>query len=115
MASESVTKEFSDAELDAMSSFGPAIDDETMERMEMGAQGAGIPRRLTLIAMARGADELSRISIEKPEAFGEMLTDIEIFRDHAKALFETAEAAVFRMKIADCRGHNVEAVPSAKE
>jgi len=115
MASESVTKQLSDEDMDAMANFCPAIDDETMGRMEDGAQGIGVSRRLTLFAMARGADDLSRLSIEEPQVFGAMLADIETFRDHAKALHETADAAIFRMKIADCRGRNVELVPQSKE
>lgn len=100
MANESVAPDLmDDDELAALADFGPAIDDETMERMEKSAQGIGIPRRLTLVAMARDAETLSKLSIESPEAFGAMLADIETFRDHAKALHETAESAVLRMQI----------------
>lgn len=109
MANESVTSDdLNEAEMEALANFGPAIDDEEMERMEKGAQGAGVSRRLTLVAMARDADTLSKFSIESPEAFGEHLAYVESFRDHAKALLEVAEAALLRMQIADCRDHEAQ-------
>ena len=94
--------------MDAIANFGPAIDDEAMERMEKMAssQAVGQGRRCALIAMARDADTLSNLSIESPDAFAEMLGAIEDFRDHAKRLFDAAEAAAMRMKIADCRDMN---------
>lgn len=104
MARRKVAREkFTDAELDAMANFGPAITDDDMHRMEEGAQGFGIERRLTLIALARDANTLSQMSLDDPESFAEMLGGIESFRDHAKALLHGAEHAVLRMKIADCR------------
>lgn len=109
MATESVSPTpMSDEELAKFADFGPVIDDEMLERMEKGAKGIGIARRLTLVAMARDADTLSKLSIESPEAFGEMLAEVERFRDHTNALHETAKAAICRMQVADCRGHAIE-------
>lgn len=87
-----------------LENFPAAIDAETMRKMEEGAQRAGVNRRLVLLALARDADALSRVSVEAPEAFGEMLEGVDSFLQHAKALHEAAEAAAFRLRVADCRG-----------
>ena len=83
--------------------FGPAIDDETMRRMEEGAssKGTGISRRIVLLVVCRSAEQLGQISLDEPECYSQMRGDVESFRDHAKALLEVAEAAVLRMKICD--------------
>ena len=104
---------FTDEELDEVANFAPAFDDELMEKMESAASSKerGQQRRLCLLACARSAEDLSKLSIEEPEAFDEMLELVEMFKVHAKGLYEMAEAADARMKIADCRGE--EAQPAA--
>lgn len=85
--------------------FGPAIDDETMAKMEAGATSKerGLSRRYTLLVMARDAESLAKLSIDNPSAYAEMREAIDDFKSHAEALLEIAEAASFRMSIADCR------------
>jgi len=104
---------FTDEEIDEFANFAPAFDDEVMEQLESAASSKERrqQRRLCLLACARSADDLSKISIEEPEAFGEMLDLVEIFKVHAKGLYEMAQSADARMKIADCRSE--EAQPAA--
>ena len=83
----------------------PAIDDATMMKMEKAAcsEARGQQRRLCLVALARGLDDLEKLSIKEPKAFGDMLAMTEIFLEHAKGLVEVAEKAVFRLNLADSR------------
>ncbi len=97
--------QLSDEELDALASFGPGISEDQVNQLEKSAttQERGQQRRLCLVACARSADDLSKLSMESPEAFGEMLECIEAFKEHAKGLAELSESAYVRMLIADCR------------
>lgn len=70
-----------------------------MERTASG-DSCGMHRRLAFLACARSADELSKLNFENPEAFEEMLDNIEVFKDHAQALAEIVETACFRMSLA---------------
>ncbi len=101
---------FTDEEFDELANFAPAFDDEVMEQLESAAsnKARGQQRRLCLLACARSADDLSKISVEIPEAFGEMLELVEMFKVHAKGLYEMAESACARMQIADCRGEEAQ-------
>ena len=106
MADQDTNREnMSDAELDELANFGPAIDDEDVYKMERAASSKGIgqARRCTLLAMARDADCFSKMSLEVPQAYGEMREAIERFREHAQGLLEIAESACMRMAVADCR------------
>ncbi len=104
MATEVATPPgWTDAGCEVMADFGPAIDDDAVGRIEVDAQRSSISRRLALLAMSRDAGVLSRLSMDSPGAFTEMIDSIESFRDHAKAIAEMAEAAWIRMKIADRR------------
>lgn len=98
--------QLSEEELDALANFGPCISDEQVEQLEKSAttHERGQQRRLCLVACSCSADKLTELSTESPEAFGEMLECIEAFKEHSKGLAELAEAAYFRMRIADCRG-----------
>jgi hypothetical protein len=58
---------------------------------------------LALLVCARSSGELSKLNIENPEAFEEMLDNIEAFKDHAQALAEIAETACQRISIAGRR------------
>lgn len=87
--------------------FDKAIDDATMAEMEQGATSKerGLARRYALLAMARDAKMLAKLSLDNPEAYGEMRDAVEDFKVHAQALLDVAEAASLRMSIADCRGN----------
>jgi hypothetical protein len=97
--------QLSEEEIDALVNFGPGISDDDMERLEIAATTPerGQQRRLCLVACSRSSDLLSELSIESPEAFGEMLECIEAFKEHAKGLASLSESAYARMLIADCR------------
>lgn len=97
--------QLSDEDLDALASFGPSISDEQVDQLEKSAttQARGQQRRLCLVACSRSADDLTKLSMESPEAFGEMLECIEAFKEHTKGLAELSESAYVRMLIADCR------------
>lgn len=97
--------------LDELANFGPVFDEGTMYRLEEAAASKerGQQRRLCLAACSRPADMLSKISIESPEAFQDMLEMVEAFAEHAKGLSELAETALLRMQISDCRGANTQA------
>lgn len=89
--------------------FSPCISDNERKELEVvaGSQNIGQQRRLVLLACARSANDLSELSTENCEAFSEMLGSIEAFKEHTQGLVEFAEAAVFRMKIADRREHEL--------
>jgi len=95
-------------ELVEAANFKPSFSDETMKEIEQVASGnnVGLIRRYALVACARSADDLSKVSMEQPEAYTEMMEGIETFKDHAKGLLDVAEAASVRIKIADCRENN---------
>lgn len=97
--------QLNEEELDALASFGPGISDEQVDQLEESATARerGQQRRLCLVACSRSADDLTKLSIESPEAFGEMLECIEAFKEHAMGLAELSESAYVRMRIADCR------------
>ncbi|MGJ0491072.1 hypothetical protein [Methylobacter sp.] len=94
-----------DEELVKIASFEPAITAEQLNEMERISSGnsCGMQRRLAFLACARSADELSKLNIEEPEAFKEMLDSIEAFKDHAQGLAEIAESAYFRMLLVGAR------------
>lgn len=98
--------QLSEKELDALANFGPSISDEQADELEKSATTLerGQQRRLCLVACSRSADNLTQLSAESPEAFGEMLECIEAFKEHAEELAKLAETAYLRMLIADCRG-----------
>jgi len=105
MADSNITQSDDDRLIDEMANFGPAFDDETMQQLEKSSstKERGVQRRLCLIACASSAETLSDMSIKEPDAFGEMLELVEVFAIHAKAVYEMADTALLRMKIADCR------------
>ena len=94
-----------DQQAEELLSFGPAIDDATAEEMESGAASieTGQLRRCTLLAYSRSCEDLSRLFLEAPEAFKEMVDAIESFSAHAEALKEVADSALVRMKLAEIR------------
>lgn len=98
-------KRLSRDEADALANFGPAFTDAQMERLEVAASSParGQQRRVMLAVCATDADRLSKVSLEEPEAFGEMRELVEVFARHARALASCAEAAALRCAIADCR------------
>lgn len=81
--------------------FGAAIDDETMARMESGAQSQarGQQRRYALVATARDSQTLLKLANECPEAFEEMAEMVLDYREFVKAQLDLAEAAVARIII----------------
>ena len=91
--------------IEMIADFKPNFTDKTKIELERVASGniIGLNRRLALLACARSADILSQLSIEHPEAYTEMINGIELFKEHVQDLSELAEAACFRIKIADCR------------
>ncbi|MEO5561363.1 MAG: hypothetical protein ABIR10_16965 [Dokdonella sp.] len=101
--------EMTDEEMMEIADFGPAIDEKQMQKLEQIAQEVGVIRRLTLLACARSADALSKISLESPAVYGELRDSVDAFKKHAAGLLDLAESASFRMAIADCRAQGVEA------
>tara|TARA_R110002073_G_scaffold287129_2_gene451838 strand:- start:8398 stop:8745 length:348 start_codon:yes stop_codon:yes gene_type:complete len=97
--------ELSEVELNEMANFKADIDDATMMELEEAAsnQCRQQQRRLVLLAVSRDADFLSQLSIDEPEAYGEMLESAKYFLEHTKGLLSISESAVFRLEIADCR------------
>lgn len=85
--------------------FGAAIDEATMGAMEAGAtlKDRGIDRRIALIVLTRDSEALGKMSVDSPDAFGEMRKAVERFKAHAQGLLEAAEAASIRMYVTDCR------------
>jgi hypothetical protein len=73
--------------------------------VEAGAtsKGRGLERRYTLLALSRDSEALGKLSVDNPDAFGNMRDAVESFKDHARALLEAAEAASIRMYVTDCR------------
>ncbi|TAL89584.1 MAG: hypothetical protein EPN46_02405 [Candidimonas sp.] len=94
-----------DINLAELANFGPIINDEEVERIENIAtsQGIGQGRRLVLINLSRGADTISNISITAPGAFAEIIEVMEDYQRHVKHLSEMVDAAMLRVRIADCR------------
>lgn len=90
---------------DEIEFFGAAIDEATMGAMEADAASRerGVDRRVMLIALARDFEALAKLSVDSPDAFGEMREAVERFKDHAKGLLKGAEAASIRMYLTDCR------------
>lgn len=84
----------------------PELDAQTIERMEKGAssQGTGQVRRVCLATMGKSLEELNDCSKRDPETFKVLVNASNEFRDHAKALLELANAAVFRLSISDEHG-----------
>jgi hypothetical protein len=98
-------KQLSEEDIYELANFPPAISDEVAEALEKSSctKERGQQRRLCLVACSRSSDDLAKLSIDEPEAFGEMLECIEAFKEHTKGLAELSESAYFRMRIADCR------------
>lgn len=105
MADINVTDLNSGATQEDPDSFGPSLDHATIERVEKcaGSNAVGINRRLCLTAHGSSAEQLKTLSKTDPEAFGSMLDGIGTFLAHARGLVEVAEAAQFRMRLADSR------------
>jgi hypothetical protein len=101
----SIESNFTDDDIEKLADFGPAITDEEAYELEAVSidKIRGVQRRLVLVACSRSADNLSKLSIENPDAFLEMQDSIEAFKEHAKGLLEIAESACIRMLIADCK------------
>jgi hypothetical protein len=87
--------------MDQVANFGPALDSDTIKQVEASAASRerGIQRRAVLVVLSSGADGLSKLSSESPDAFRETLECAEAFAEHTKALAEIAETAVLRLKI----------------
>lgn len=88
-----------------IANFTPAIDKTQMVQMESSAasQERGVQRRVVLGVLTASADNLSKLSIENPDAFKEALECAEAFAAHSKALADVADTAVHRLNIADAR------------
>lgn len=88
---------------DTFDTSQPELDAATIEHMEQGASsnGTGQQRRICLASLGRSLDQLNAASKEVPQVYVEMVSMAKEYRDHAKALLEVAEAAVFRLEIAD--------------
>ena len=84
----------------------PVLDTKTIERMERGAssQGTGQVRRTCLLTMGKSLEDLNECSKRDPETFKVLVDASKEFRDHAKALLEVANSAVFRLALADEHG-----------
>ena len=84
----------------------PELDTDTIESMEKGASSNGIgqQRRICLLTMGRSLEQLHQCSKDMPDLFNEFLSASKDFRDHAKALLELAEAAVFRLELSNAHG-----------
>lgn len=84
----------------------PELDAQTIENMERGAssQGTGQVRRTCLLTMGKSLEDLNDLSKRDPETFNVLVDASNQFRDHAKALLELANAAVFRLSLADEHG-----------
>lgn len=91
--------------MDQMANFGPSISDQMVEQLERNAAAPerGQQRRVALLVLARDADTLSKLSVEEPDAYDELLAMVEAFEEHTKGLSEAATAAHLRLKLADCR------------
>jgi hypothetical protein len=103
-----VSNELTKDELNMLANLPSAISSEEMMQMEEAAndKARGKQRRLCLLACARSTDVLSKLSVEAPDAFAEMMESIEAFKTHAKGLVEVAEAAYIRMLISGgCAKH----------
>ena len=81
--------------------FEAAIDDETMGRMEEGAQSnnLGQQRRCALVAMARDSQTLLKMAKESPDAFEEFAGMVLDFHEFARAQMEVAQAAFARIAV----------------
>lgn len=104
----------------AINTDKPVLDTQTIERMERGAssQGIGQIRRFCLLTMGKSLEDLNQCSKDDPELFGEMMRASTEFRDHAKALLEVANSAVFRLALADEHGdisENISAIHETKD
>jgi hypothetical protein len=90
---------------DETEGFGAAIDEATVGAMEASAtsKDRGIDRRVMLMTLARDSEALGKMSVDSPDAFGEMREAVDRFKEHAKGLLEVAEAASIRMYVTDCR------------
>lgn len=94
----------------------PELYPETIERMEKGASsnGVGQIRRVCLATMGKSLEELNDCSKRDPGTFKVLVTAANEFRDHAKALLEVANSAVFRLALADEHGDIAATLASVK-
>lgn len=94
-----------DQQAEELLSFGPAIDDATVEELERiaASKELGQQRRCALLVYSRSCEDLSGLAVEAPEAFKEMQEFIEAFSEHAAGLKEVADSALIRIKLADIR------------
>lgn len=85
--------------------FGAAISVEKVGEMEDAAttQARGQQRRIMLMVMFKGAEDLAKISEENPVVFREMRGMVQAFLPHARALAEFAQKAVTRLMVVDLR------------
>lgn len=93
-------KNSTDGNLDAYLNFGPLLSHEEMTQFDKDASGRDGARRICLMTCTRSADMLRSLNAEFPEAFDELLANIEGFKEHAKRLLDIAETASLRMQIA---------------
>lgn len=85
--------------------FGPAIKMEAVSDLEDAATTAarGQQRRIMLMVMSKGAEELAKISEQNPDVYREMREMIHAFLPHARALAEFAQSAATRLMLTDLR------------
>ncbi len=105
-AKSTASKPFTDKQVKELTSFEAAITDETAEALEKVAGGneIGIQRRMCLAVVSRDAPTLAKLRTEAPEAFRKTFEAVEGFVKHIQGVQEVAQAAHWRMKIADCMG-----------
>lgn len=102
-SSKPVGNRMSNAEIEELANFGPAIDGATVEKMEVSAQSYGVGRRVAFVVLSKSADDLTGISRTEPETYDHMRKIVDDFAEHVKGLTEAVEAAKVRLHIADCR------------
>lgn len=97
--------------------FDAAINEATMEAMEVGAtsKDRGLDRRMTLLALARDSEALGKLRVDSPDAFGEMREAVARFKEHSRGLVEAAESASIRLATADCGKSAPPAAPTPKK
>lgn len=81
--------------------FDAAIDDDTMEQMEMAATSParGQQRRCALVALARNRATLTNLAETSPDAFEDFAGAVRAFKVQAVAQLELAEAAAARVEL----------------
>jgi hypothetical protein len=87
----------------AAKGFNASFDDETMERMEAGANSKerGQQRRIALLLCARDCPTILKLAKESPETFEEMAELAIEFHKHAQALLDVATSAFARIAMVE--------------